>query len=74
MGKVSRYGPMAPCTRAGGETTKPMVKAASLMLTESSMMATGKIKSIMASVFTLDGMAFGMRATGRKISAMVMAM
>jgi hypothetical protein len=51
--KVSRYGPMVPCTRAGGETTNPMVKAASFILKETSTMATGKMTSIMASVFTL---------------------
>ena len=50
--KVSRYGLMVPCTRAGGEIIKPMVKAASFMLTETSTMATGKMTRLMGSVFT----------------------
>ena len=71
--KVSRYGAMVPCTRAGGETTNPMVKAASFMLTETFKMATGKMARLTVSVFNRILMAFVMRGTGRKASCMVMA-
>jgi hypothetical protein len=64
---------MVPCTRAGGEITKPTVKAASLKLTDTSTMATGKMTRLAATVFTRINMAIGLRATGRKTSSMVMA-
>lgn len=50
--KVSKYGLMAQCTKAGGEKTKQMAKADLFMLMEISMMAIGRTIRPMTLVFT----------------------
>jgi hypothetical protein len=68
--RVFRFGPMAPCMKAGGKIIKPMAKAASSMPMVISMTASGRTTKPMVLAFTLILTVLVTRVTGRKINSM----
>ena len=69
--KASRYGRMAQCTKAGGWTAKPMVKAVSSMLMVMYMTERGSMIRLMVMVSIAIWMGLNTKVIGRKISSMV---
>ena len=69
--KASRYGRMAQCTKAGGWTAKPMVKAVSSMLMVMYMTECGLMIRHMVMVFTAILTEQNTKEIGLRISSMV---
>ena len=69
--KASRYGRMAQCTKAGGWTAKPMVKAVSSMLMVMYMMECGLMIRHMVMVYTAISTEQNTKEIGLRISSMV---
>mmetsp|Transcript_29602 Transcript_29602/g.28820 ORF Transcript_29602/g.28820 Transcript_29602/m.28820 type:complete len:218 (-) Transcript_29602:24-677(-) len=61
---------MAACMKGGGKRTRPMERAASSMLMETSMMGSGRMIKPTVTGSTRTWMVLGMMVTGRKTSSM----
>lgn len=72
--KVDKFGQMAPCMKAGGKTTKPMVREDSFTPTEMFTMASGSTIKLMDSEFTAISTEQSMRVTGKKINSTAMGL
>lgn len=68
--KEGKSGLMAPCTKGGGVTTKPTVKAALFMQMVMSTMVSGKMIRLTDSESTAILMAPNTRDTGRRTNSM----